>query len=120
MDDYLDGGDGGGGGWEGDVMYEGGSEGVVAWGALSQGEEERRLRTVKEALGSVMTKHGSDGSAKTKPKGGGGGGRGGGRRGASAPDAMKIVMTKSGGYSGVAAGHEGQKGGGNRRGAGGR
>lgn len=107
------------GGWEGDVMYEGGSEGVVAWGALSQGEEDRRLRAAKDALGAVTKKAGTgsgsgsvtgsvtvtEGSTQSS-RGGGGGGRGGSGRGlgVGGPDGMKIVLTKSGGYSGVAPG----------------
>lgn len=112
MDDYLD----GGGGWEGDVMFEGGSEGVVAWGALNQGEEERRLKATKEALGSVAKHSAAAGSTKpnsrpNKGGGGGGSGSGGGGGGVGGPDGMKIVMTKSGGFSGVAPGQKSGGGG---------
>lgn len=95
VDEYVD----AEGGWEGDVMYEGGNEGVVAWSALNAGEEERRAQAAKAALGSIQATKETRASSSR-----------GGSVGVGGPDGMKIVMTKSGGYSGVAPGQQGGSG----------
>jgi len=110
----VQGGHGGGrgSGWEGDVMYEGGSEGVVAWSALNAGAEARRIQATREALGSINSGMGrvraNKASSATANTSGGMG---------TGPDRARVVMTTSGGFSGLAPGQ--RSGGGGKAGVGG-